>query len=596
MAKKSSKTRLRYVGTNAGIRNHYRRLLTEMVRELSKRVSEAILAQYKQDEWLITGDDSPADRLAALMKAQKERFAKESAPKADRMAAWFVNNIRTSVNARQVEALKAAGLGDFAVRYDFGNLSQDVLDALVHENASLIKTIGSQYLDEVEGLVMRSVANGGDLGNLAKALKKRYDITARRAAMIARDQSNKATETISRENNLRAGITQGVWIHIPGRKSSRPEHEKFNGQTFDLTKGLWNPKTQTWDLPGHPINCFPAWSQLNDSPFPHKLFRHRFANKLTRIITNDGAVLDATPNHPVLTTEGWKAVRFINDGDYLIQKRGADWHIGFELDADNRVATIGDLFEAFNSAFGSCRIASGSASHFHGDMTDGEVDVIDVASLLTDELITSILERGKQFNLTESEVTEVVRALSGLRPSDEFVIRFRNAPDGIVSGFCKRLALFYRSLAHAQKCGFFAIANLHTCRQKPSADCVSGAVESVGNFHFGMSCLIHGDDFFVRNIEPITRAAVNGDFYSTLPKVDADVIGSHADDLGDLDKRFSTGYRLSRVVKVLVGEMVSHVYNLETEKGWYLVNNVIVHNCNCSYRPLFNRELWKETS
>lgn len=261
---RSAKTKLRYVSTNAGIRNHYRRLLTEMVRELSRRVSEAILAQYKVDEAQIVGDDSPADRLAALLKAQKERYAKEADERAPALASWFVRNIRTSVNARQTEALKAAGLGDFVVRYSFGNLPQDTIDALVHENASLIKTIGSQYLDEVEGLVMRSVSNGGDLGNLAKALKKRYDITARRAALIARDQSNKATETISRENNLRAGITQGVWIHIPGRKSSRKEHEEFNGQTFDLTKGLYNRKTGTWDLPGVPVNCNCSYRPLFD--------------------------------------------------------------------------------------------------------------------------------------------------------------------------------------------------------------------------------------------------------------------------------------------------------------------------------------------
>ena len=58
------------------------------------------------------------------------------------------------------------------------------------------------------------------------------------------------------------GITKGVWVHIPGRKSSRPEHVAFNGQEFDLRKGLWNAKTQTWDLPGIPINCSCSYRPL----------------------------------------------------------------------------------------------------------------------------------------------------------------------------------------------------------------------------------------------------------------------------------------------------------------------------------------------
>ena len=599
--KSAKKIYVRPVASNSGIRNQYRRLLQKMIRELAEEVSKALKTQYGEEAPEITQDASPAEKLSALLEAARTRFELKAAKEAPTLAKFFLGRVVKNVDKRQTEAMKAAGLGDFLVGFGgFGAVKRDVVDALFAENVSLIKSIGREYLERVTGQVMRAVTGGSDLKTLAKELRQSYGISSRRAVTIARDQTNKATESISRANNLDAGIEYGEWIHIPGRKSSRKSHEAMHGKVFRLDKGCLvedpsDPDYGKYIMPGHPVNCFPAWSQVDGSPFPNKLFRHRFSGVLTKIVTENGTVLNATPNHPVLTSKGWKAASLVNDGDYLIQKKGANRDIRAELDADNRVSAIGDLFDAFDRALGCSRIALSPASHFHGDMTDGEVDVVDVASLLTDDLITSVFECGEKFALSPSEVTDVVRLFSGLRPSDKFVMRLRNASDSVMSGFCKRLSLFYRSLTHAQKCGFFAIADRYSSRLESSSDGVARAAESLGDFQFGMACLIHGDDFFARNIEAITRSAMDGNLNASLPKIDADVLGAHADHLGDLDKRFATGYCFDRVVKVGVCEMVSHVFNLETVSGWYIANNVIVHNCNCSYRAVFDPSKWKET-
>lgn len=84
----------------------------------------------------------------------------------------------------------------------------NALQATIAENVGLIRSIPEKYFTEVEGLVMRSVARGRDLSYLTDELQKRYGITRRRAAFIARDQNNKATSVVQSARQQALGITQ----------------------------------------------------------------------------------------------------------------------------------------------------------------------------------------------------------------------------------------------------------------------------------------------------------------------------------------------------------------------------------------------------
>ena len=94
---------------------------------------------------------------------------------------------------------------------------RDALEATVAENVALIKSIGSQYLTAIEGHVMRSITVGRDLAPLARRLEFQYGVTRRRAALIARDQNNKATAVITRERQNELGI-KAIWLHSAGGK------------------------------------------------------------------------------------------------------------------------------------------------------------------------------------------------------------------------------------------------------------------------------------------------------------------------------------------------------------------------------------------
>ena len=136
----------------------------------------------------------------------------------------------------------------------------NALQAVIAENVNLIKSIPEQYLTQVETLVMQSAGRGRDLGYLADELQKRYGITKRRAALIARDQNNKATSVMQVARQTSLGITEGIWHHSHAGKVPRPSHVKANGTKFDLSKGLL--LDGEWLLPGEAINCRCTWSAV----------------------------------------------------------------------------------------------------------------------------------------------------------------------------------------------------------------------------------------------------------------------------------------------------------------------------------------------
>ncbi len=100
---------------------------------------------------------------------------------------------------------------------------------------------------------MRSVQTGRDLGQLRSDILARYDVTKKRAALIARDQNNKATAVMEKARRISIGITQAKWAHSRGGKEPRASHVAANGKIYDVAKGcLIDGK---YIMPGEEINC-----------------------------------------------------------------------------------------------------------------------------------------------------------------------------------------------------------------------------------------------------------------------------------------------------------------------------------------------------
>lgn len=256
---------LRPVRANVGIEAAYKKQLDRLIDEMHRSLVYWISAQYRanppeaiaQDAGLESfRDGSPANALRRSVHRMTRRWQKAFDQCAPDLAKYFTDKSMDATDVQLKHILKKAG---FSVDFKMNAAANDAYQATIGENIGLIKSIASQHLTEVEGLVMRSVTQGRNLGELTDELVKRYDITKRRAAFIARDQGNKATATINKVRQQELGITQARWRHSGAGKHPRPSHvaashdDGGKGKLYDVAKGCEIDGKYIW--PGTEPGC-----------------------------------------------------------------------------------------------------------------------------------------------------------------------------------------------------------------------------------------------------------------------------------------------------------------------------------------------------
>lgn len=194
----------------------------------------------------------PAQDLAAELERLRMQWGTKIEQTAPKLARWFADATEARSTAGMRKILRDGGL---TVRFQMTPAMRDILEATVHENVSLIRSIGSQYHDQVAGLVMRSVTAGRDLGPLTAELEHRFGVTHRRAALIAKDQGNKATAMMGRARQQEAGLEEAIWLHSHGGKEPRPTHLANSGKRYKISEGWLDPAVGRHIWPGTEINC-----------------------------------------------------------------------------------------------------------------------------------------------------------------------------------------------------------------------------------------------------------------------------------------------------------------------------------------------------
>ena len=173
---------------------------------------------------------------------------------AERLAEYFAKSVadRSSANLRQI--LKDGG---WTVDFKMTAAMRDIRDATVHANVQLIKSIPQQYLAQVEGIVMRGVQTGRDLGQVSQELQEQFGVSKRRAAFIARDQNQKASAAFTRARQIEIGIDEAVLVHSGAGKHPRPSHVKAGREKmrYNVKQGWFDPHEKKYIMPGELISC-----------------------------------------------------------------------------------------------------------------------------------------------------------------------------------------------------------------------------------------------------------------------------------------------------------------------------------------------------
>lgn len=245
---------LRPLHPSYGVELGYRKAIANVLREMHRQVLAELVKTYRTNPPVLAQDDLASSALQKAMRELSQRWLKRFDDLAPKLAEYFSKSAAQRSSQALQRMLREAGI---AVEFRLTPALRDVLKATIEVNVSLIKSIPQQYLLEIEGLVMRSVQVGRDLGSLTKELETRYGVAYRRAALIARDQNNKATAAINRVRQVEAGIEEAIWVHSHAGKTPRPSHVKAGRERvkFKVSEGWFDPAEGRRIQPGELINC-----------------------------------------------------------------------------------------------------------------------------------------------------------------------------------------------------------------------------------------------------------------------------------------------------------------------------------------------------
>lgn len=88
----------------------------------------------------------------------------------------------------------------------------------VTENVSLIKSVGRDYLGDVEKIIYRMVREGASLKDTRNELVKRFDVSRNRARLIARDQVSKFNGQLTHIRQVNIGVKEYEWKTVEDQR------------------------------------------------------------------------------------------------------------------------------------------------------------------------------------------------------------------------------------------------------------------------------------------------------------------------------------------------------------------------------------------
>lgn len=247
---------VRAIHPNEGVRAWYEAELDAAVWRMSVEVSRHVLAAYVAGEPVEIGLDAVPRNPSLFIRRALEKWGRKWLRQFEDLSADLSKKFAKKAFAVTQTQMKAAFRdAGFTVRFQPTPGSVSAYQAVAAEQVNLIRSIPAQYLKDVQSKVWASVMKGSDLHTLSADLRKTYDITAKRAALIARDQNAKAKAIIEKTRRDELGITHAIWMHSAGGKVPRATHVAMDGKPYRLSVGMWDSAEGAYVLPGLLINC-----------------------------------------------------------------------------------------------------------------------------------------------------------------------------------------------------------------------------------------------------------------------------------------------------------------------------------------------------
>lgn len=281
-------------------------------------------------------------------------------------------------------------------------------------------------------------------------------------------------------------------------------------------------------------NCVLGDTLITSASGVSASFKRIFKGEVITIQTVAGNKLTLTPNHPVLTSSGWKPAHLLTVGDECFNQVACKGIGGVNGDNNHSFERVEQIHE---SLLRSCDMLPKkvpvSSPDFHGDGIDNEIAEICTASNLSAVRNIGIVQHPRDSIFKRGYMMPVNATFKSFRHPTFFLKSSLSPGGGYIGIFRELLNLFRRGLIHSCLLLFRPVPDMDTVIQQDTLD---------------------------------------GTWTDT-------------DQLRNSPDTYAGGVFLDDVVSVKRGYFNGHVYNLQTKDHCYSANGIITHNCRSTLIP-----------
>jgi len=243
---------------NAAVQNKYADKLTALVAEMVRQTRKEIESLFRKTvaKEFFAEDASIASHAKSVTDELSDRFNALFADRAEGAATSMIEGAQKSSSTSLLASLRELS-GGVAIKTSMvPEALVPVVQASVAENVGLIKSISADYMQKVEGAVMRSITTGNGLADLIPSLEKLDGMTKRRAENIAYDQTRKVYNNVNKARMQAVGVKKFEWLHTGGSQHPRKDHIALSGKVFSFDNlPVIDPRTGERGIPGQAPNC-----------------------------------------------------------------------------------------------------------------------------------------------------------------------------------------------------------------------------------------------------------------------------------------------------------------------------------------------------
>lgn len=242
---------------NVSVEARYREALTRLVLAMQRET----LATMRKLETIagdatVAMDVSLASQARILTNALRAKFQAAFNRQARTLAERFARETEAASRGSLHASLKELSGGISLKTSVLPPPVREAVKAGITENVNLIRSIPEQYFQKLQGSVMRNIQRGDGTAGILRTVERLGLVTENRAALIARDQTSKATTALNAARMRALNVRKFEWLHSGGGKEPRKLHEEMSGNVYDLDDPpVIDDKTGERGLPGQLINC-----------------------------------------------------------------------------------------------------------------------------------------------------------------------------------------------------------------------------------------------------------------------------------------------------------------------------------------------------